>query len=351
MNKKFLLPIFAMCVMLMAWFAIFGSSMLAPPPGDVSIAITGDVMFARNMGGVLADGESPFKGVSNVTSTVDILLINFENAATNSDSAVKSDVPLKCDPSFVPLAHENNITVAALANNHIFDYGVTGMRDTLKYLKDANISYLGVGENESEAHQGITIEVNNRNVTIFNFMDADNFAEYSYEQIPYANGSMPGYSAYDSEVAEKLISEAKSKGDIVIVFMHYGNEYSTSPNDAQKGISHEVIDFGADVVVGSHPHVVQGVEMYNGKPIFYSLGDFVFDLQREGTLDSYFVQIDFVNDTGHCTIYPVHLENYLPYFDNAEEGTNLLNSLSPQCSDMKIENGVGTLDFNLTNGD
>ena len=76
MNKKFLLPIFAMCVMLMAWFAIFGSSMLAPPPGDVSIAITGDVMFARNMGGVLADGESPFKGVSNVTSTVDILLIN-----------------------------------------------------------------------------------------------------------------------------------------------------------------------------------------------------------------------------------------------------------------------------------
>ena len=83
-------------------------------------------------------------------------------------------------------------------------------------------------------------------------------------------------------------------------------------------------DAGADVVVGAHPHVVQGIEMYNGKPIFYSLGDFIFDLQRENTLDAYFVKIDFINDTGECTVYPVHLTNYVPHYMDADSGESLL---------------------------
>ena len=350
MNIKLLLPVFAILVMLIAWFAIFGG-ITHEQPGDVSVAITGDVMFARNMAGVLSGGESPFSNVSDVLSTVDLLLINFENAATYSDNAVKSDVPLKCNPLYVPMARENNITVAALANNHVCDYGIGGMRDTIANLKNAGIITLGAGENEEEAHQGISQEINGRNITIFNYMDSNNFAEYSYDQLPYANGSAPGYSAYDTEIAQKQVSDAKEAGSIVIVYMHYGNEYSLSPNEDQTRISHELIDAGADVVVGAHPHVVQGIEMYKGKPIFYSLGDFVFDLQRENTLDSYFVKIDFVNDTGECTVYPVHLTNYVPHYVDDESGESLLKSLSPQCSELEISNGVGKLKFNLTEAD
>ena len=318
--------------------------------GDVSIAVVGDVMFARNMESVLSLDSSPFRGVSNVTSAVDLLILNFENAATNSENAVKGDVPLKCSPQYVPLARANNNTVATLANNHVCDYGIDGMRDTINYLNDAEIHNLGAGENETDAHKPVTQVINGRNITILNYMDSNNFAEYSYEMLPYANGSAPGYSAYNSTVAQKQIAEARGNGsDFVIVSMHYGNEYSMSPNEDQERISHELIDYGADVVVGAHPHVPQGIEMYHGKPICYSLGNFMFDLGTESTLNDYMIQIDLVNDTGVLTVYPVNIIGYLPYFMSPEDGKAFLQGLSPQCNQLNItENGTGVLTFNLT---
>ena len=318
------------------------------PKENVSIAVTGDVMFARNMAGVLSLDSSPFSGVSNVTSNVDLLLINFENAATYSESAVKGDVPLKCSPEYVPLAKANNNTVAALANNHVCDYGIGGMNDTLTYIKDAGITPIGAGNSEDEAHQAVVKDVNGRKITILNYMDANNFAEYPYEMLPYANGSNPGYSAYDYEDAQKQISE-NNDSDLIIAYLHFGNEYSTSPNDDQVKIAHELIDLGADVVVGCHPHVTQGIEMYNGKPIFYSLGDYIFELSNPATLPAYVVEIDLVDDKGECTVYPVYISGYLPQFMGSESGSSLLSNLSPQCSQLQItDGGIGKLSFNLT---
>ena len=115
-------------------------------------------------------------------------------------------------------------------------------------------------------------------------------------------------------------------------------------------IAHELIDYGADVVIGSHPHVTQGVEMYNGKPIFYSLGNFIFDQSNEATHSAYFVQIDLVDGTGKCTVYPIYISNYLPQFMDSDSGNSLLNGLSPKADELHVENGVGTLEFNLTDG-
>lgn len=356
--NKLLLPVLAIIIMLVAWFAIFGAGMFGSndggsvsvfgsPKDNVSIAVTGDVMFARNMPNAISFGYSPFAGVSNVTSRVDMLLINFENPATSREEALKPDIPFKCNPNYVVLARANNNTVAALANNHVCDYGIEGMRDTFKALEEENITYLGAGNTEDEAHQGITQEIKGRNITILNYMDSDNFAEYSYEVLPYANGTHPGYSAYDSDDAKKQISEANASGNFVLVFMHYGNEYSTSPNEAQTNISHELIDYGADVVIGSHPHVAQGIETYKGKPIFYSLGDFIFDLEADGTLDNYFVEIDLIGDEGVCTVYPVHLTNYLPYHMDNETANMFLNGLTPKTSDLSVQDGIGKLNFTL----
>lgn len=318
------------------------------PKENVSIAVTGDVMFARNMPGVLSLDSSPFSGVSNVTSNVDLLLINFENVATYSGNAVKGDVPLKCSPEYVPLAKANNNTIASLANNHAFDYGIEGMQDTVSYLKDAGITPIGAGNTEDEAHQAVVQDINGRKITILNYMDADNFAEYSYEVMPYANGSNPGYSAYSYEDAQKQISE-NNDSELIIAYLHFGNEYSTSPNENQVKIAHELIDLGADVVIGSHPHVTQGIEMYNGKPIFYSLGNFIFDQSNVATHSAYFVEIDLVEDKGECSVYPVYISNYLPQFMDSQSGSNLLASLSPQSSQLQItDGGIGKLTFNLT---
>lgn len=352
--KKIIIALAIILVLLLAVaaFATFfnNDAGLNQPKENVSIAIVGDVMFARNMPSVLSLDSSPFAGVSNVTSNVDLLIVNFENAATTSTSAVKGDVPLKCSPEYVPLAKANNNTIATLANNHVCDYGIDGMRDTIKYIAEAGMTPMGAGENESEAHQSVTKDVNGRNITVLNYMDSNNFKEYSYEVLPYANGSAPGYSAYDSEDAQKQIAEARENGsDFIIVSMHFGNEYSRSPNEDQEKIAHELIDYGADVVIGAHPHVTQGVEMYKGKPICYSMGNFIFDLARADTQRDYFVQMDLINDTCELTIYPVVISGYLPYFMSPEDGKSLLEELNPQCDQLNItENGTGKLTFNLT---
>ena len=327
---------------------IFHPKVDITPKENVSIAVTGDVMFARKMPSVLSLDSSPFSGVSDVTSSVDLLLINFENAATTSDNQVKGDVALKCSPTYVPLAKANNQTIAALANNHAFDYGIVGMNDTLKNLKDAGITPIGAGNSESEAHQSVTKEINGRKITVLNYMDSENFAEYPQSVLPYANGNDAGYSAYSFEDAKKQIGE-NNDSDIIIAYMHYGNEYSTSPNENQINISHELIDLGADVVLGAHPHVTQGIEVYNGKPIFYSLGNFIFDQSNEATHSAYFVKINLVNDTGECSVYPIYISNYLPQYMDSESGKSLLSNLSPQTDQLEItDNGTGKLTFNLT---
>ncbi|WP_407391562.1 CapA family protein [Methanobrevibacter sp.] len=348
--NRLLTIILIILIILAVALTVTGTAELVPsePKENVSIAITGDVMFARNMPGVLSLESSPFSGVSNVTSTVDLLLVNFENAATTSGDALKGDVPLKCDPSYVPLIKANNNTVVSIANNHALDYGIGGMHDTIQYLNDAGVTPIGAGDNEDEAHQAVVKEINGRKITILNYMDSNNFAEYSYDVMPYANGSNPGYSAYDSDDAQKQIAE-NNDSDLIIAYLHFGNEYSNSPNEDQVRIAHELIDYGADVVVGSHPHVPQGIEMYNGKPIFYSLGNFIFDQSNEATHVAYFVQINLVNDTGICTIYPIYISGYLPQYMDSESGASLLSGLYPNADELEITNGgIGKLQFNLT---
>ena len=354
-RKLLIVAIILVCALFLALNIAFNDSSSQGPSifedkENVSIAVTGDVMFARNMPGVLSMDSSPFSGVSNVTSNVDLLLINFENAATTSGDALKGDVPLKCDPSYVPLAKGNNNTVASIANNHALDYGITGMKDTISYLKDAGITPIGAGENEDEAHKCVTQDINGRKITILNYMDSNNFAEYSYDVMPYANGSNPGYSAYDSQDAQKQIGE-NNDSDLIIAYLHFGNEYSNSPNEDQVKIAHELIDYGADVVIGSHPHVTQGIEMYNGKPIFYSLGNFIFDQSNPATHSAYFVQIDLVGGTGECTVYPIYISGYLPQYMDKESGNSLLNNLYPKTENLEVNGGVGKLTFNLTSGD
>lgn len=350
MNPKLLLPVFALVVLVLAWMTLFGG-LFTPDTHDVSVAIGGDVMMVNNIPAVLNESTSAFAGVSNVTSNVDLLLFNFDNAVTYTDNAVKKNNPLRCEPRFLEMIRGNENTVVALANGHVCDFGVSGMRDTLSELDEAKISHLGVGEDENQSHQNVTQEINGRRITIFNYMDSNMFPGYSHDELPAADGLAPGYSAYDSAVAQQQISQAKENGDTVIVYMHFGKEYSDAPNDDQKRIAHELVDYGADVVVGSHPHVAQGIEMFHGKPIFYSLGDLVSDLGAESTQDSYIVQIDFTGDCANCSVYPIHLNNCIPYFSEPNDATSLLTSLDPQCGEMRIENGVGKLQFNLTDGD
>ena len=289
---------------------------------DVSIAVTGDVMFGRKMPAVLDSGESPFRFVENVTKNADILLVNFENPVTTSSYAVKGDVPLKANPKYTYLQ----------ANNHALDYGEAGLNESIKNLKDAGIYVMGAGNDISQATAPVSIDCGDRKVTILNYMDADNFQEYRGVMDP-ATANSSGYSAYDSELAQKQVQEARDNGSSIVI-----------------KISHELINDGADIVIGSHTHVTQGVEMYNGKPIFYNLGNFIFDQSNPATHTSYFLNLALHEDNCTVTLYPTYLSNYLPHFMDAESGKALINVLNPHCDELKVnDDGTGELTFKLGN--
>ena len=319
---------------------------------NLSIVVTGDLMFGRNTPGALSLDDSPFKYVSNVTGNCDILLVNTENPFTTSSNAVKPDVPLKASPEYIPLINgTNGKVISANANNHLFDYGVEGMRDSMKNLNDAGITHIGVGENRNEASTPAVIEKNGYKVTIFNYMDSDNFQEYSQEVMPIATDSSYGYSAWDDSYSTNQIKQAKENGsDFVLVYMHYGNEYSRSPNQMQEDISHKAIDAGADAVVGAHAHVTQGVELYKNKSIYYNLGNFIFDQSRSDTHRAYFVGFNLQKDNVTATLYPINIIGYLPQFMDSGDANALLEELNPQCEQMQAnENGQGVIHYSLKN--
>jgi len=318
---------------------------------NVSIAVTGDVMFGRKMPAVLDSGESPFRYVENVTKKADILLVNFENPATTSSNAVKGDVPLKADPKYVSLlADACNIVVASQANNHALDYGEEGLYDSISNLKSKGIYVTGAGHNVSEASNTVNLTVGDRSITILNYMDANNFVEYA-SIMPPATNTTAGFSSYNSTLAASQIKEACDNGSsCVIAYLHYGNEYSRSPNEDQIKISHELIDNGADIVIGAHAHVTQGVEMYKGKPIYYNLGNFIFDQSNTATHRSYFLNLDLEGDNCTVTLYPTVLINYLPHFMSPSDGKALIQELNPQCDDLQItDEGTAKLTFKLGN--
>lgn len=182
-------------------------------------------------------------------------------------------------------------------------------------------------------------------------MDSKNFQEYSQEVMPIAGENTPGYSAWDDTESVNQIKQARDNGsDIILVYMHYGNEYSRSPNEDQIKISHLAIDAGATAVVGAHTHVTQGIEVYNGKPIFYNLGNFMFDQSNTATHSAYFVDFDVRGENITANVYPVYISGYLPQFMSSDDGKSLLESLNPQCEQMTItDEGVGKIPFTINN--
>lgn len=351
-NRLIILIILVIILMALLVFANPFSSdgkanVLSQPKGNLSISMTGDVMFGRKTPAVLSD--NPYRYVSDVIGQSDLLVVNTENPFTTSSNAVKPDVPLKADPSYIKYVNGTNYTVvSANANNHVFDYGIDGMQDSIKNLDSANIAHIGAGNNKAEATKPFTMEKNGHNITVFNFMDSENFAEYSQEVLPKATDTSAGFAAWDDEESPKQIAQAKNNSDFVIVYMHYGNEYSRSPNENQEKISHKSIDAGADAVVGSHAHVTQGVEMYNGRPIFYNLGNFIFDQSNPATHSAYFINFNITDTNVTATLYPIYINGYLPHYMDVTDATSFIETLNPQCPDMNIDdNGHGIIHYSI----
>ncbi|TEB07721.1 Capsule biosynthesis protein CapA [Pelotomaculum schinkii] len=259
-------------------FAAFKAKKLKLPirTEPVCLVAVGDIMLSRGVAGEIKehgdDPRHPFLQIEKYLKSGDIVFGNLENPITPGREIMMPEMTLRADPGVEIALKDAGFTVLSLANNHLPDFGSQGVLDTVRYLNNAGIGHTGAGETEEEAFAAEFIEVKGLRVAFLAFTDPAIVPD-SYP----ARSDHPGVAFLNQEKMRAAVRYAGEKADFVVVSMHAGTEYETRPDLAQTRLARLAVDAGADLVLGHHPHVVQKIEKYKGKYIFYSLGNFVFD--------------------------------------------------------------------------
>lgn len=230
------------------------------------ILFTGDLMFDRGIRYYAqknSGNDFIFDKIAPVLSKNDLVVANLEGPITNNKSISAGTAPgtadnyfFTFDPSVAKTLFDENIKLVSLGNNHILNFGREGLAETKNYLDQAKVGYFGAPDYPKSASK----EINGIKITFINYNE---FAD------------LPQDINQKSTIEE--IQKAKNYSDVIIVYCHWGIEYLDSAIDEQKSLAHQLVDAGADLVIGSHPHVIEPMEIYNGKRIYYSLGNFIFD--------------------------------------------------------------------------
>ena len=251
--------------------ALFLFASAAAPGEPVTLLFAGDLMLADGPGQTIAQGGDPLAPFAAIFDAADYRIGNLEvPVASGGQPHATKIVTFRAEPNTLTVL-QGRFDAVSLANNHSGDYGHDAFVETMQHLANAGIAYFGGGHNLAEAHRPLWIERNGLKIAVLGYNE---FKPRAFE----AGANWPGVAWSEDDRVIADIRAAKAAGaDLVIPFMHWGWEKETQPTERQKALARKMIDAGAALVVGGHPHVTQGAEIYQGKPIIYSLGNFVFD--------------------------------------------------------------------------
>lgn len=275
----------------------------------------GDIMLDRNVGAKIAkNGFSPLleklAGEENrFFRGSDVVMANLEGAVTDGGEhyAPEAGNDFAFSPEVVGELKKYNFNFFNIANNHLTDQGASGLQETRVNLKNLGFNFSGCADAEVGACSGKVMEINGLKVAMV--------------------GLSMVYHNFDLVEAQKIISEFKKQTDLVIVNIHWGTEYEHEYNTTQSITAHALSDSGADIIIGHHPHVVQGLEMYNNKPIFYSLGNFIFDQYFSADTQtglSLGLSIDAKTKKGSIYFFPLYSEASKVILYSGEDKTKFL---------------------------
>ena len=210
----------------------------------------------------------------------DIFMVNNEFPFSNRGTAMEDkQYTFRCDPKYVTALQEMGVDIVTLANNHALDFGREALSDTFTTLDNAGIKYAGAGETAERAYELQVIEKNGKK---FGFLAASRVVPVADWKVEIEAPGM--LTAYDDTKLVQLIEEAKNSCDFLSVYLHWGIERDIYPQDYQTKIAKDCVEAGADVIIGAHPHCLQGITYIEGKPVFYSLGNFVFGYNIDQTM-------------------------------------------------------------------
>ena len=239
----------------------------------------------------------------------------------------------RASPQRLSIYEELGVDLVTLANNHVYDFGKDAFYDMLDSFNEYNIPYIGAGRNIKEAMEPYYLIINGYKIAFINATRAEKII-----LTPEAGENDGGvFRCYDPSSLIKLISDVKKDSDFVITLIHWGREDSHYLEDVQTETAKLYIDAGADVIIGSHAHVLQGIEFYKDKPIIYNLGDFIFNNE---TKDTGIFQIKLNND-GNMTYYfipAIQKEEYTSILKGNEK-QRVINDLNSWSINAVIDDG------------
>lgn len=257
--------------------AIFpaNSSLAAEPDHSVTVSFVGDIMLDGLPGKAIRRGRDPFAPFSGILAGSDIRIGNLECVIATKGKAEDKPYTFRAHPRTIAVL-KRHFDAVSLANNHTGDFGPEAFAEMLDLLDRQRLPHFGGGRDLTSAHTPLLIERNGLKIAFLGYVE---FLPRSFE----ADFDKPGSAWSEDEQVSADIRAARIRygADLVIPFMHWGFEYEPSASLRQQQLARLMIDAGADAVVGAHPHVTQNIEQYKGKPIVYSLGNFVFDGFRD----------------------------------------------------------------------
>lgn len=238
--------------------------------GAVTLVFVGDVMLDDGPGATLAAGEDPLAHVASLFEGADLVVANLECPVATTGVEVPKPWAFRAHPRAIDVV-KRHVGAVALANNHSGDFGDDALVETLLLLDRAGVPRVGAGRDLVEAHLPVMFE---RNGVVFALIACNEFKPRAFE----ATATSPGVAWCDEQQLLRDMEVARVAGaKLVIPFLHWGWEGEPRPSERQRALARRLIDAGAAAVIGGHPHLVQDPELYHGRLILYSLGNFVFD--------------------------------------------------------------------------
>ena len=273
----------------------------------LTIAFVGDVMMEASIERAMQKNgyDYPLLQVKEEVERADYAVVNLETAVTNQTRAYDKLYNFKTGPQSLVALKEAGFDMVTLANNHTMDYREEGLLDTINYLNEVGLPYVGAGKNVEEAYSSHVVQLNGKKIGFVGFSHVLPSLNW------YATDKKPGIaSGYQLDKMMRTVEIEKKDVDYLFVSIHWGVERNQYPEKYQHQYARAMIDAGADGIIGGHPHVFQGLDFYKGKPIAYSLGNFLFsDHVRGLTAESGLLTLHISDDEIKMQLTPYHIAN------------------------------------------
>lgn len=317
---------------------------LTAEPGTkaVELVAVGDIMLARKVERMMqAYGDDyPFAKIADEIYQADIAFGNLESPLSTRGRALPGKgICFRARPALAGQLAEKGFDVLSIANNHALDYDTPAFNQTRQVLQEAGIATVGGGKNIDEARRPVILEAKGLKIGFLAYTDyADVYFHPRYPRRFQATNEVEGVAPLVEQDIRQDINAIRPRVDILVVSLHWGVEYSHRPTAAQQRMAHAFIDSGADLILGHHPHVLQGIERYNRGLIAYSLGNFIFDQNHRLETRQALMLKARITAQGleEASIYPVFIDQSQPRLVAEEEARGIL----PQLQSLSAELGT-----------